>query len=482
MTLKDLKIQVALGEDSRRQFKKDVTNIDSLAAEMAAFSNSEGGTIFLGVADDGSLTGLSRTDVGRLNQLVSNAASQHVRSPITVKTENVDVGKGRVVIILTIPNGADKPYFDKNGVIWLKSGADKRRVNAKEELRRLFQSADQFHADELPTKAGINKLDKLRFRNFLRDVHSQELPDSPAELTRLLQNMNLATDDGKLNLAGVLLFAERPELIKPQFIIKAIRYPGNAIHHSDYLDTEDFSGPMHQVYEGALSFVMRNLHKVQAGRGVNSPGRPEIPPTVFEELLVNALVHRDYLVSATIRLFIYDNRVEIISPGHLPNNLTVNRILAGISNIRNPILVSYVAKGILPYKGLGSGIKRALEAWRDITFTDDRDGCLFTATIQRNYKNGSEESSGSSEEHSKGSEENTESSEENLKGSEESSEKRSEKILALVKTHPEVTAREMATTLEISPRAVEKHLEKLKAHGRIRRKGPTKGGHWEVLS
>ena len=72
--------------------------------------------------------------------------------------------------------------IEKNGVIWLKAGADKRRVNFKEELRRLFQFTNQFHADELPTKAGIDKLDKLRFRDFLRDVYKQEDPDSPAEL------------------------------------------------------------------------------------------------------------------------------------------------------------------------------------------------------------------------------------------------------------------------------------------------------------
>ena len=368
---------IATGEDSTRQFKVDVRNVDSLASEMVAFANSDGGTIFIGVADDGSMPGLLPKDVARINQLISNAASQHVRSPLTVQTENVQLSTGRIVIVLTVPKGIDKPYFDKNGVIWLKCGADKRRINSKEELRRLFQFSDQFHADELPTKAGIDKLDKLRFRDFIRDVYKLNFPDDPRDLIQLLQNMNLATDTGGLNLAGVLLFTERPEWIKPQFVVKAIRYPGNEIHVSDYLDTEDFSGPLSKVFDDSLSFVMRNLHKVQDGRGVNAPGLPEIPEVVFEELLVNALIHRDYLVSAPIRLFIFDNRIEIISPGHLPNNLTVERIRAGISNIRNPILVSFVAKGLLPYHGLGSGIKRALEKWRDIDFTDDHEGCLL---------------------------------------------------------------------------------------------------------
>ena len=93
-------------------------------------------------------------------------------------------------------------------MIWLKAGADKRRVNSKEELRHLFQMTEQFYADELPTKARIDKLNKLRFRDFLHDVYKQTLPDAPTERLRLLQNMNLATEDGRLNLAGVLLFAE----------------------------------------------------------------------------------------------------------------------------------------------------------------------------------------------------------------------------------------------------------------------------------
>jgi ATP-dependent DNA helicase RecG len=464
MPLKELKAQIALGEDSRRQFKQDVTNADSLAAEMAAFANCEGGTIFLGVADDGALPGLSQADVARINQLISNAASQHVRSPLTVQTDNIAVSKGHVVIILRIPKGVDKPYFDRNGVIWLKSGADKRRVNSREELRRMFQCVDQFHADELPTKAGIDQLDRLRFRDFLRDVYQQEYPDSPDELQNLLQNMNLATDDGMLNLAGVLLFAERPERIKPQFIIKAIRYPGNDIHISEYLDTEDFVGSLQNVFEGAMAFIMRNLRKVQAGRGVNAPGAPEIPTVVFEELLVNALAHRDYMISAPIRLFIFNNRIEIISPGHLPNNLTVAKIRAGNSNIRNPILVSYIAKGLLPYRGLGSGIKRALENWHDIGFTDDRDGCLFTAIIRRKEMDDSMKLSHIADE-----------------GSEKSSEKSSEKILRLLKAEPKLAAREIAGRLGITQRAVEKQIAKLKKEGRIRRIGPAKGGRWEVM-
>jgi len=471
MTFEYLLSQISLGEDSTHQFKVDVRNGESLASEMAAFANSNGGTIYIGVADDGSIPGLSKEDVGRINQLISNAASQQVRSALTVQTENVALENGRVVIVLTVPKGIDKPYFDKNGVIWLKTGADKRRVNSKEELRRLFQISDQFHADELPTKAGIDKLDKLRFRDFLRDVYKQEYPDSPAELIRLLQNMNLATDDGVLNLAGVLMFAERPEWIKPQFVVKAIRYPGNQIHVSDYVDTEDFAGPLGKVFDDALAFVMRNLHKVQAGRGVNAPGLPEIPESVFEELLVNALVHRDYLVSAPIRLFIFDNRIEIISPGHLPDNLTVEKIRAGNSNIRNPILVSYVAKGLLPYHGLGSGIKRALEQWPQIEFADDRDGCLFTVTI---YRKPVEELVLADKGAIIG----------QIKGQAAVLSGQADPIndlLNAIKADPAADYQTLADALGVSEATIKRQIQKLKQQNRIRRVGSKKTGYWEVI-
>jgi len=384
MDIEQLTDLVGCGEDSKNQFKVNVKSPDSLAAEMAAFANSEGGTIYIGVADDGSVPGLSPKDVGRINQLISNTASQHVRSPISVLTENVRVGEARIVIILKIPKGIDKPYFDKNGVIWLKTGSDKRRVNSKEELRRLFQSVDLLHGDEVPTKAGIDKLDRFRFRYFLKEVYGVDLPENPESIVNLLQNMNLASENGMLNLAGVLLFAQNPEWIKPECIVKGVSFPGNEISTSTYIDSEDFFGPLRRVFDDALAFILRYLRKLQGNQSVNSTGEPEIPRLVFEELLVNALIHRDYFVSAVTRIFIFDNRIEIISPGNLPNNLTVEKIRAGNSNLRNPILASFAAKKILPYRGLGSGIRRALAEWEGIDFIDDRQGCTFTVIVHRN--------------------------------------------------------------------------------------------------
>ena len=474
--MNELKKQISLGEDSRRQFKADVRNADSLAAEMAAFANSEGGVIFIGVADDGSLPGLPNKDVSRVNQLISNTASQHVRSPLTVQTENISADNNRIIIVLTVPKGIDKPYFDKNGVIWLKNGSDKRRVNSKEELRRLFQSVDQFHADELPTEAGPEKLDKLRFRDFLRDYFDLSLPEDNEELTKLLQNMNLSADTGKLNLAGVLLFAERPEWIKPVFIVKAVTYPGDDIHVTEFLDSEDFTGPMRKIFDDALAFIMRNLPKIQDGQDVNALGRPEIPQIVFEELLVNALVHRDYFISAPIRIFIFENRIEIISPGNLPNNLTIEKIRTGNSNIRNPILASFVAKRLLPYRGLGSGIRRALEDWPDIEFVDDREGCLFIAIVHRVKVHGKTKKAPIKTNKEANKALKMQSAEVNASLNDLQTQ-----IIGLIRLTSNISYNELSTATGKDRSTIMRNISKLKKAGLLRRVGSKKTGYWEVL-
>lgn len=109
-----LLLQLACGEDSRHQFKRDASNVDSMAAELAAFANSGGGTLFIGINDDGSLAGLDDSAVRRLNQLLGNAASQHVRPPIHPLTENVLTTQG-LVIMVTVPDGLAKPYVDNLG-------------------------------------------------------------------------------------------------------------------------------------------------------------------------------------------------------------------------------------------------------------------------------------------------------------------------------------------------------------------------------
>ena len=149
MTETELQQILHHGEDSQHQFKADVTNADSLAAELAAFANSGGGRLFVGVADNGAIAALDASAVQRINQLISNASTQSVRPPVHSTTENVSTGDG-VVIVVTVPDGHAKPYQDNSGRFWMKQGADKRQVTAREELQRMFQRAGLIYADVVP--------------------------------------------------------------------------------------------------------------------------------------------------------------------------------------------------------------------------------------------------------------------------------------------------------------------------------------------
>ncbi len=372
---------LAQGEDSENQFKKNITNADSLAAEMAAFSNGNGGRIFIGVDDDGSISGLTSEDVKRLNQLISNTSSQNVKPAINPTTQNVFINN-TLILVVNIPAGINKPYQDKNGIFWVKNGADKRKATSREEIQRLFQRSGLIHADEvLANGLTISDLDMDYFRTFFQKRYGDSLENQQMPLEQIINNMNLG-HNGTLNLTGALLFSKNPSNRLPSFIVKAGCFPGEKITGGNYIDSRDISGKMSDIFHQTMNFVLSNIRHIQGEQTVNSQGEPEIPRIVLEELIVNALVHRDYFISAPIRVFVFADRVEIISPGNLPNNLTVENIKAGNSNSRNPVLASF-ANHILPYRGYGSGILRALENYPAIAFIDDRDGNLFKCIIIR---------------------------------------------------------------------------------------------------
>lgn len=372
------------GEDSRHQFKENFTNADALAAEIVAFSNSAGGRIFIGVGNDGSVIGLSSAEIDRLNQLTSNSASHNVRPPVNPFTENVPHPNGTVMVV-TIPEGMNKPYMDKNGTIWVKNGADKRRATSREELQRLFQQAGLVHADETPVAGlGAGDVDMPYFAAFFENQFCEPLERHDQPLPQLLTNMNLMRQ-GQLTVAGALLFAKMPQFALPAFIVKAVAFVGNEIEEERYIDSRDITGKLADMFQQTVGFIITNTRAEQGEQGFNSQGQAEIPRIVWEELIANALIHRDYFVSAPVRVLVFANRVEIISPGHLPNNLTIENIKAGNSNIRNPVLASFATK-LLPYRGLGSGLLRAFRAWPNIELIDDREGNLFKAIVFRHRK------------------------------------------------------------------------------------------------
>lgn len=380
METEELLVIIANGEDSRHQFKQNITRAESLVPELAAFSNSKGGLLLIGVTDEGGIQGLTTEDMGRINQLVSNAAKD-VKPPISVTTENIALPSGMVMVV-DVPEGISKPYMDGNLHVWVKNSANKSKVSAREELLRMFQSSALVHADEIPVKgSSAADIDQEFFDAFFEKEYGERVEDQDVSRIQLLENMNLA-NDGQLNICGALLFASRPQIRLPVFMVKAVAFPGVDIEDEHYIDSQDVNGKLSDVFQKVLGFVLANIRHVQNEQGINSVGQPEIPRIVLEELIANALIHRDYFISAPVKVLVFADRIEIVSPGQLPNNLTIENIKMGNSNVRNPILASFSPK-VLPYRGLGSGIKRAIKAFPDIEFIDDRAGNVFKAIIKR---------------------------------------------------------------------------------------------------
>jgi ATP-dependent DNA helicase RecG len=168
----------------------------------------------------------------------------------------------------------------------------------------------------------------------------------------------------------------------PAFTVKAVAFFGNRVTDRNYIDSRDIIGKMEDVYRQCISFMSNNIRHVQGDQDFNSLGILEIPLSALQELMVNALIHRDYLIASPIRLIVFQDRIEIISPGHLPNTLSIESIRLGTSTMRNSVLSSF-AIHILPYRGIGSGIKHALKEYPHITFEDDRIGNQFKAIIAR---------------------------------------------------------------------------------------------------
>jgi len=380
---------IGRGEDSRTQFKQsqDVTNAHSLAGELAAFSNSKGGRIFIGISDQGTVTGVLPADVRRLNELLSNTATNNVRPAINPETENVPVGD-KLVVVITVREGISKPYADNTGVFWVKSGADKRRVTSREEVQRMLQSADLVHADEVPVEGtSVEDIDAEHFNGFFAKQYGEPLDNAldkaGLSLGRLLNNLGLARE-ATLNLAGLMIFGRHPQRHRPAFLVKAVSFVGNDPAGDKYRDSQDIEGSLRDLHKGTMSFLTRNLKRVQGKKGINTEGDLEVPVAALEELVANMLLHRDYFISAPWRVMLFDNCIELISPGCLPNNLTVENIRNGVSVIRNPLLASYATKGDeLPYRGIGTGIRRALAAVPELELESDHERNLFVARIQR---------------------------------------------------------------------------------------------------
>jgi predicted HTH transcriptional regulator len=376
--------RISNGEDSYTQFKENITNNDKLAEELVAFSNSKGGVLIIGVSDYNDVIGISDDDIRRLNQLIGNVINSNITPPIYPITE-IKTIEDKKLLIVTIESGSNKPYSTNKGIYLTKAGSDKRKVSP-EELRRLFSESKRLYADEeILRRTTISDINSELFYKFLENDNKkilEGLKNDSLDLITILNNYNLMSGN-YLTLAGNLLFGINIKKYNPMFFIDCCYFVGNDSSSSSYRSEKRIYGTFQYLFENSLAFITSNLKSQQSEENFNTSGKLEIDESVLVELIINALIHRDYYINSSIKIFIFDDRIEIINPGKLTNSLTIEKIKNGISIARNPILDSIV-KNLLPYSGRGSGIKRALKINPNIEFINDIDKEEFKCIIPRN--------------------------------------------------------------------------------------------------
>jgi ATP-dependent DNA helicase RecG len=227
--------------------------------------------------------------------------------------------------------------------------------------------------------SSLDDLNWDKFKTFYEKKYKE--PCEKQELERYLSNLRLG-DNGKLNIAGALLFGKDLQKLAPSFFVTAIWFWGNSITETQYRSSENMVGTLDVLYRRGFDFIYAKLDKIQAGQPFNSLGISEVPESVLTELLVNALIHRDYFIQDSIKIFLFDDRIEIISPGKLPNSLTEEQIKKGVRRSRNHIIAS-LAPDLLEYRGAGSGILRALQAYPHIDFVNEIENERFIVRIKR---------------------------------------------------------------------------------------------------
>jgi ATP-dependent DNA helicase RecG len=358
-------------ESSGLEFKRDDLSVQDLAREVVALANLEGGTILLGVEDDGTVSGTVRDD---LEAWVMNACRDKVTPEINPYFEtHRDVEPGRDVAVVGVTRGytVHSVWHQSRRSYYIRVGSTCREASP-DELERLFQQRRGLRAELQPVSGtDLADLDRVRLDDYFRRVRDQDVPaqeddDGWAQLLVATEFMTDSVHGPVVTLAGMVLFGLRLDRFLPHAGIDATAFPG---HDKDYgtLDRQELAEPMTAlgpasqptqsgVVEATMAFVRRNTTVTgELAGGVQRVERVAYPEGPVREAVVNALVHRDYLLSGTrIELSVYADRLEVVSPGRLPNDITPKAMRLGTRSARNQMIKDVMRDyGYLEHLGMG---------------------------------------------------------------------------------------------------------------------------------
>jgi ATP-dependent DNA helicase RecG len=358
MDILELRERILKGEDLHTEFKERITDNEDLAKSIVGFANTDGGQIILGVSDDGDIIGVENVD--ETIRRIDDVAYNRCEPPISVIIETV-IDNDKTVIIINVPKGDQRPYRTSSGNYYIRS-ANRFRLASREELLRLFQATESIYYDETTIyKATLKDLDNDAFRLFMKEYMNIEV--SEEMLINYMKNLKILSKDEKPTLAGILFFGSNPQLFIPTAKVVGAYIQGADIS-TPPLDKKEISGRIPQIIEDTMRFLKIYVKEEHRIKGLEPEAYPEIPDVALREAIVNAVAHRDYTISAPIRVFVFNDRIEFHTPGKLPNTVTIDSMKVGGAHVlRNPTIYNLLLKmGLVT--DIGSGVKRIIEVIR----------------------------------------------------------------------------------------------------------------------
>ena len=368
---------VAGGENSGVEFKRDDVRPEQLAQEVVALANFQGGRILLGVEDDGSVSGLTRSDTERW--VMDVVFGRYVHPMILPFYEEVALSDELRVAVLTLQAGVSKPYVLRHHGredIYVRVGTTSR-LASREQQARLFASGALLHPETLAVSGtALADLGTERLSDYLLEyVKDVSAPDGVAAWEERLTGLGLMTPSGTGrivgSIAGVVLFGRKPRSALPQAGVRWMAFAGENKEYQALDDTvidgplvaltrRTPAGSIEVLEPGLLERVIERMTPFissedgQVGPSLRRERRWHYPVEALREALLNAVVHRDWTRSVEVEVVAYGDRLEITSPGALQNAMTIDKMLAGQRSPRNPILVDIMRDyGYVDARGMG---------------------------------------------------------------------------------------------------------------------------------
>ena len=356
---------VKKGEDSYTEFKEERAHSDQLAAEIVAFANTEGGNLIIGVSDNGEIIGIINPD--KEMQRIDNICINNCEPTIYTTIEKLIVDDKKILIV-KIPKGPQRPYRTNKGIHYIRTASGKR-IPSQGELRLIQQASGTIYYDELPIpNTSLEDIDMGYIEEFLKKSLGGGIKDFGIKTDDLLKNMRILTPyEGDLvtTTGGLLFFGKKPEYHLPYCKVTIARFPGNEI--GETFEKKDIEGKLVgqlERTETVLKDYLRSETKIEGFK--KEEPRFEIPIESLREAVINAVAHRNYQLASQIRIFIFDNRIELKSPGKLPNTVTIENIKLGFPLHRNPLIVSFLAKEHRMTE-IGTGVPRMIRLLKEHT-------------------------------------------------------------------------------------------------------------------